>query len=208
MSAPRTLVIRRRRSLGFTLVEIMVSLVIFVVAVVGLVAMESRGVEAQRAAQESREAERLAQEVMAELHATSFDELVRRDFANNANPAMPYNDHTLGTFALRDYREAPGATANPGMRREFYWVGRRVGVIDGAPQPNGDPANAPALVLEVDVLWIDHSNAQFPPPAGVTVDDLEPNNLVPGADEFLPFVSGVHLSTVRVNDGASQAVPP
>lgn len=200
-------ILKRREERGFTLVEIMVSLVIFVVAVVGLVAMESRGIEAQRGAQEMREAERIAQEVMAELTATGFDELVRFDFDNGANPPMPYSDDALGTGVLRDYREAPGAANNPGMRREQYWVGRRVDILNGAPQPNGDPAIAQALVIEVDVLWIDHTNAQYPPPAGFTTEDLEPDNLVPGTDEFRPYVNGVHLSTVRVNDGASEVGP-
>ena len=132
---------------------------------------------------------------------------MRFDFDNGANPPLPYSDHALNTEVLRDYREAPGAANNPGMRRELYWVGRRVDTLTNAPQPNGDPAIAQALVLEVDVLWIDHTNAQYPPPAGVTAADLEPNNLIPGTDEFLPYVNGVHLSTVRVNDGASVVAP-
>ncbi|MCA9686234.1 MAG: prepilin-type N-terminal cleavage/methylation domain-containing protein, partial [Myxococcales bacterium] len=61
---------RRRAQAGFTMAEVMVALIVFIVAIIGLVAMESRGIEAQRASMETREGERLAQAVMAELMAT------------------------------------------------------------------------------------------------------------------------------------------
>ncbi len=108
--------------------EVMVSLIVFIVAVVGLVAMEARGVEAQRASMETREGERLAQEVMSELLATGYDELVQFDFAGGQNPSLPYSDVDLGTEQLRDYGAVPNATGErpPGMRADFFWVGRRI----------------------------------------------------------------------------------
>ena len=177
--------------------EVMVSLIVFIVAVVGLVAMESRGIEAQRASMETREGERLAQEVMAELLSTSFDELVEFDFAGGQNPNLPYDDLALNTFEVRDYGAVPNATGEraPGVRADFYWVGRRI---------DRWPANAigvpDAIQLEVTVLWIDYTNPSFPPPADVDVDDLEPGNLDPGDPAYVPWVRGVQLRTVRVND--------
>ncbi|NVB40538.1 hypothetical protein G6O69_22040 [Pseudenhygromyxa sp. WMMC2535] len=187
----------RRGEAGFTMAEVMVSLIVFIVAVVGLVAMESRGIEAQRASMETREGERLAQEVMAELMATSFGELMEYDFNGGQNPALPYDDATLGTWELRDYGAVPNATGDrpPGMRADFFWVGR---TVDRWPENGlGTPD---ALQVEVTVLWIDYTNPAFPPPADVTVSDLIPDNIDPSSANYLPWVRGVQLRTVRVND--------
>ncbi|MFO7562755.1 MAG: prepilin-type N-terminal cleavage/methylation domain-containing protein [Enhygromyxa sp.] len=187
----------RRNQAGFTMAEVMVALIVFIVAVVGLVAMESRGIEAQRASMETREGERLAQEVMAELMATSFDELVEYDFGGGQNPSLPYDDVELQTWELRDYGAVPNATGEraPGTRRNFYWAGRKVDrwPINAIGVPD-------ALQLEVTVLWIDYTNPSFPPPADVGVGDLIPGNLDPADPKYLPFVRGVQLRTVRVND--------
>lgn len=177
--------------------EVMVALIVFIVAVVGLVAMENRGIEAQRASMETREGERLAQEIMAELQATSFDELVEFDFGGGVNPALPYDDVALDTWELRDYGSVPNATGEraPGVRREFYWVGRE---IDRWPE--GGIGAPDALQLQVTVLWIDATNPAFPPPADVDVPDLVPANLDPADPAYQPWVRGVQLRTVRVND--------
>ena len=190
----------RRDEAGFTMAEVMVSLIVFIVAVVGLVAMESRGIEAQRASMETREGERVAQETMAELQATSFDELLGFDFAGNPSPALPYSDADLGTEVIRDYGAVPNATGEraPGQRNDFYWVGRS---IDRWPQNVGGPPDA--LVLEVNVLWIDSTNPAYPPPADVDVEDLIPGNLDPADPDYMPWVRGVQLRTVRVNDARS-----
>jgi hypothetical protein len=156
--------------------EVMVSLIVFIVAVVGLVAMEARGVEAQRSSMETREGERLAQEVMSELAATGFDELVLFDFAGGQNPPLPYSDVELGSDQLRDYGAVPNATGErpPGLRADFFWVGRRIDrwPANGAGSPD-------ALQIEVTVMWIDSTNPAFPPPADIDVDDLIPDNLDP-----------------------------
>jgi hypothetical protein len=185
------------RQAGFTMAEVMVSLIVFIVAVVGLVAMESRGIEAQRASMETREGERLAQEVMAELLSTSFDELVEFDFAGGQFPPLPYDDSELQTFQVRDYGAVPNATGEraPGTRGDFFWVGRRIDrwPLNGVGVPD-------ALQLEVTVLWIDYTNPAFPPPADIDVDDLKRDNLDPASVSYLPYVRGVQLRTVRVND--------
>lgn len=177
--------------------EVMVALIVFIVAVVGLVAMESRGIEAQRASMETREGERLAQEVMAELLATSFDELVEYDFAGGPNPALPYDDVSLDTWQLRDFGSVPNATGErgPGTRAEFFWAGREINRWPALGV--GDPD---AVQIEVTILWIDYTNPAYPPPADIDVDDLVPENLDPASPDYLPWVRGVQLRTVRVND--------
>ena len=194
---PKPHIPNRHNQAGFTMAEVMVSLIVFIVAVVGLVAMESRGIEAQRASMETREGERIAQEVMAELQSTSFDDLLGVDFAGNPNPVLPYTDTDLGTDVVRDYGAVPNATGDriPGQRDDFYWVGRS---IDRWPQNGGGTPDA--LVLEVTVLWIDSTNPAYPPPANIDVDDLIPGNLDPADANYEPWVRGVQLRTVRVND--------
>lgn len=192
---------KRRAQRGFTMGEILVSLVVFVIAVVGLVAMESRGIEAQRGSMETREAERIAQETMAELLATSFAELVEFDFAGNPNPGIPYDDTQLGTWTLRDYGEVPNATGEraPGQRADFYWVGRAVG-----RWPSNGAGTPVAITLDVFVLWIDYTNPAMPPPAGIDVGDLNPNFLDPASPDYQPWVRGVRLRTVRVDDSRGE----
>ena len=194
---PRRQLQTQRGQRGFTMAEVMVALIVFIVAVVGLVAMEKRGIEAQRASLETREGERLAQTEMAELMATSFAELAEYDFAGGQNPDLPYDDLGLGTAKLRDYGAVPNATGQraPGVRPNFYWVGRS---IDRWPQ-NG-VGTPDALLLEVTVLWIDATNPAYPPPSDVLVADLEPANLDPASPDYQPWVRGIQLRTVRVND--------
>ncbi len=198
----------RRRQAGFTMSEVLVSLIVFTIAVVGLVAMESRGIEAQRASVELREGERVAQETMQELMSVGFNELVEKDFADGV-PSFPYDDVDLNTFWVRDYRGVPvddeANVVRPGVREDFYWVGRRVDVI---PTGAVNVDNVDALQLDVTVLWIDYTNPAYPPPAAETTVNLRPENLVAGDPDYKPWVSGVVLRTVRINDGAPAAPPP
>jgi prepilin-type N-terminal cleavage/methylation domain-containing protein len=202
---------RRRNQAGFTMSEVLVSLIVFTIAVVGLVAMESRGIEAQRASMELREGERIAQETMQDLMNTGFDQLVNQDFANNPLGNFPYDDVDLDTFWVVDYRgvpvEDPDNAVRPGVRKNFYWVGRRIDGFPATAQPQ-DPDTVDALQMDVTVLWIDYTNPAYPPPASETVDDLRPENLIAGDPDYKPWVSGVELRTVRVNDGAPGTPPP
>ena len=186
--------------------EVLVSLIVFTIAVVGLVAIESRGIEAQRASMELRHGERLAQETLEDLMAIGFDELVVRDFANNPNPNFPYDDEDLGTDWTVDYGgapvEDPDNAIRPGIRENFYWIGRRVDVVPDTVVPAGEPSLVDALQLEVTVLWIDYANPAYPPLASEKVEDLIPENLVAGHQDYKPWVAGVQLRTVRINDGS------
>jgi prepilin-type N-terminal cleavage/methylation domain-containing protein len=204
ISHTRRLVSTRRKSqAGFTMSEVLVSLMVFTIAVVGLVAIESRSIEAHRASTELREGERLAQEVMSELMSISFDELVEVDFNNQPNPNFPYNDVDTDTWEVRDFRTRPTEDETVGgQRSNFYWVGRTVGAVPPVGWLSGDPNSLDALQLDVTVLWIDYTNPAFPPPATEIVDNLRPENIIPGDAQYKPWVSGVQLRTVRVNDGA------
>lgn len=200
---------RRRAQAGFTLVEVLMALVIFAISVVGLVGLESRSIESQKASAQIREAERVAQETMAELTSRGFLELVRTDFEGNPAPAFPYDDSNVGSEQrLRAFRSPPADTtdAPPGSVQGQFIVFRTVDwVVDLASPPSNPPlaTDVPlinALMLDVTVLWIDDTNPAFPPPADATVQSLEPSMVVPGDPDFAPYVGHVQLRTIRAND--------
>lgn len=210
---------RLRAQAGFTLMEVLVALAIFAISVVGLVALESRAIESQRASREIREAERIAQEVMADLQSHGFMQLVSQDFAGALNPTFPYDDQGIvPTLRQRDMSRPP-ADIPPGEDvvgsvRNSFIVFRRVdwvttpGSVPGNPPLVDllDPANELSLInaleLDVVVLWIDHTNPAYPPPEDLAVTDLIPGMTDPADPEFRPYVGNVRLRTVRVNDVA------
>jgi prepilin-type N-terminal cleavage/methylation domain-containing protein len=199
----------RRRQRGFTLIEVLVALLIFAISVVGLVALESRSIESHKASAQIREAERVAQDVMADLSSRAFLELVDRDFQGNPNPSFPYDDRNLDPQdRLRAFRSPPADTDVPafGAINGQFIVFRSIDwVVDPVLPPSNPPpveqlARVNALVLDVTVLWIDDTNPGFPPPAHLQVQDLEPGMAVPGDPLFAPHVGHVQLRTVRIND--------
>jgi prepilin-type N-terminal cleavage/methylation domain-containing protein len=208
-----------RTQRGFTLMEVLVSVLVFAISIVGLVALESRAIESQKASAQLREGERVAQDVLAELQARGFLELVAQDFSGNANPSLPYDDSAVATAErLRHYRRPPAdideAASVVGTVRNQYLVVRAVDWVIDAGNP---PANPPdlagtdgllirALVLDVTVLWLDDTNPMFPPPANLSVTDLTAAMTRPDDPEYRPYVGYVTLRTVRIND-ASLAVP-
>lgn len=208
---------RRRAQAGFTLMEVLVALAVFAISVVGLVALESRSIESQRASREIREAERIAQEAMADLRSRGFLQLLQQDFAGGFSPAFPYDDQLVpAAQRLRDMSRPPAdIPANEdvvGSVRGSFLVFRRV---DWVTTPGAVPANPPnvdvldpaneiglvdALELQVVVLWIDDTNPSYPAPADLQVTDLVPAMTDPEDPEFRPYVGNIRLRTVRVND--------
>ena len=128
---------RPRASAGFTLIEVMLALVVFVVGVVGMTAMQSRGIEAQRAAVEIREAERVGQRIMADLQSRGFGELVTTDFGGGGN-SPPYED-SITTRLLVDMSappvDDPLNVERPGVREQFFAVYRSVDPVPAGPWP-------------------------------------------------------------------------
>ncbi len=191
--------------------EVLVSLIVFVIAVVGIVALQARGIEAQRAAEEMREGERVAQRVMNDLHSEGFHQLAMRSFVDPqaASASLPYSD-TAATRQLFDFRGVPNAdgTATPGQRSDFYAVWRTVRPIPFTQNTPVDVNQLTGVELEVLVMWVDYSNSAFPPPANVTTAGLVPANAVPGDPAFMPYVQSVRLRTVRMNDTYTPGAPP
>jgi len=196
--------------------EILITLVVFSISIVGLVAMQSRSIEAERGANEIRNAQRIAEEVMAELQSRGFNDLVNFDFSGNANPdpTHPYDDQGISpTDRIRDFRRPPVDEPQtfdvPGSVRGSYIVFRRVTFVcdtnPGNPCVAGAPTTVLGLNLEVIVLWVDTTNPAFPPPAGLTAATLDPSMIDPTSPTFEPFVGHVELSTVRANDGKGPA---
>jgi hypothetical protein len=199
--------------------EVLVALMVFAIAVVGLVAMESRSVEAQKASAEIREAERVAQDAMSELRARSFLELLQEDFEGDV-ATFPYVDES-STAANRVvyFRRPPsfedplsvGATPVPGAVAGKYIVHRQASLVtaDGVsittPTFPDDLETITGIELLVTVLWIDDTNPAYPPPttiggnpaiaANLTVDMIDPSD-----PDFAPFVGSVQLRTLRMND--------
>ncbi len=210
-------VARLARQRGFTLMEVLVALVVFAISVVGLVALESRSIDSQRAAAELREAERIAQQEMAALTSGGFLELIARDFSGNANPTFPYDDEAVDPgLRQRDYHRPPADIANTdtvvGEVRGQYLVSRRVDwIVNPLNQPSSNPPVVAEWVLvtgvevEVTIMWIDTTNPAFPPPAGLRTIDLTPAMVDPADPAFSPYVGQVRLRTVRVNDAV---LPP
>jgi prepilin-type N-terminal cleavage/methylation domain-containing protein len=203
---------RRRRQAGFTLVEVLVAIVVFAIAVVGLVAIEARSVEAQRSSAMLREGERVAQEAMSDLLSRGFVELLTVDFQGNPAPTLPYEDTSPPSDdRLRAYRRPPADQAETAsvigsiprtfqVHRTVSWV---VDPTNPPPSPPSLPADLPlinALALQVTVLWIDDSNPTMPPPATADVTNITPAMADPGDPAYVPWVGSVQLRTVRAND--------
>lgn len=202
---------RVRGQAGFTLMEILVTLVVFSISIVGLVAIQSRSVEAEKAANQIRGAERLASEVMAELMSTGFDELVNFDFEDKQpDPAVGYSDYGIdATNRLRDYRRPPADQLESltyiGSLRNTYIVSRRVSFVCAQDLTNpcvaGDPSSVMALNFEVRVQWIDDTNPTYPPPASLKLTTVTPEMSEPTHTDYEPFIGHVELYTTRFNDG-------
>jgi prepilin-type N-terminal cleavage/methylation domain-containing protein len=213
MTPPMTIARSRRRHRGVTLVEVLVAIVVFAIAIVGLVAIEGRSIEAQRASAYLREGERVAQDAMAELQSRSFVSLLSFDFAGNAAPALPYDESGIDpTTRRRDFRRPPADIAETdtvvGAVAGTFLVHRSVDwVVDPVNEPSNNPPDLAvdlplvnALVLQVTVLWIDDSSTSTPPPSTLVVTDLTPEMADPTNAAYVPYVGAVHLRTVRAND--------
>ena len=216
----RAPIARRGAQAGFTLMEVMAALVVFVISVVGLVAMEGRSIEAQKVAVEIRQAERIAQEEMNEIKARGFLELLRYDFGGGLNPAFPYDDSAVPpNQRLRDLRRAfvPDGAGGRLVVQDNFIVFRTVDLVadpNAVPSvtnppvlpPLNDPGaasdipNIMGLEIEVLVLWIDRTNPTFPPPPDAKVQDLVPSMIDPTDANFAPWVNFVRHRTVRMND--------
>ena len=193
------------------------ALAVFAISVVGLVALESRSIESQRASRELREGERIAQEAMADLYGQGFLQLLSQDFQGNPNPTLPYDDQMVAASQRqrsmsRPPADIPADEAVVGEVRGSFLVFRRV---DWVTTPGAVPSNPPdvdpldpsneiglvnALELEVTVMWIDYTNPGYPPPQGLLVTDLVPAMTDPQDPLFRPYVGNVRLRTVRAND--------
>ncbi len=188
------------------MMEVMLALTVFVIALVGLVATQSRGIEAHQAAMQMREAERVAQFVMNDLQSRGFDELATVRF--DGNPQFPpYIDSAgaTGTRLVMDYNAAPvedpATTTRPGARERFFAVFRSV---EPVPPTATTADQLDGLALTVQVLWLDTTNPALPPPASVTVDSLEPDMVDPtNVADYRDYVRVVELRTVRLNDNGS-----
>jgi prepilin-type N-terminal cleavage/methylation domain-containing protein len=207
--------VKRRSQRGFTLIEVLVALVVFAISIVGLVALESRSIEAQKAAANLREGERVAQETMAALQAEGFLELVQRDFAGNPDPVFPYQD-TDATAQLASFRRPPAdiaaATNVPGSVQGQYRIFRRVDwVVDAIDPPANPPVGEPdmvrALELEVLVLWVDDTDPTYPGATGGATYRTDELQAAWAGDPNYSWVGWVRLRTVRVNDAVLNPAP-
>ena len=198
-----------RREAGFTMAEVMVSLVVFIIAVVGLVATQARGVEAQQAAYEIREAERVGSQVMEDLKATNFVELSSRDFIGNATAysgtaGLPLYQDTNTTATIANYGDVPRSDVNddvPGLRPGFYKVWRRVYPV---PSNAASVTAATGVQLEVIVMWIDVGNSQLNPLGATNIASIDPTYVTPGQANFNPRVRHVTLRTLKLDDRGPQ----
>ena len=199
---------------GFTLAEVLLSIVVFTVSVVGVVSMQRATYASQENAMQTRSAQRIAQEELEEMMASGFNQFVAVDLFGLVTPSFPYDDRQAAR--MFPYRGAPVDVdwnalsptdpIPPGLRMNHYRVVRRVDSVPSGIDPSGDPTAIDAISLQVWVLWTDH-NPSFPPPAGVTAATLLPENTDPTDAAYLPYARGIHLSTIIANDGVND-IPP
>lgn len=209
------MIVAHRSQRGFTLMEVLVALVVFAISVIGLVAMESRSVESQKASAEIREAERIAQQAMNDLNSRSFLQMLQEDFEGDV-ASFPYvDDSATAANRVFDFRRPP-ADADPtnilaGSITSKYIVIRGVDLVTAGgaaivnPTLPDDLANITGMEMQVTVMWIDDTNPAFPPPATIGGNPAIAENLTldlidPTSGTYEPAVSSVVLRTVRIND--------
>ena len=176
----------------------MLALVVFVVGVVGMTAMQSRGIEAQRAAVEIREAERVGQRIMADLQSRGFGELVTTDFGGGGN-SPPYED-SITTRLLVDMSappvDDPLNVERPGVREQFFAVYRSVD-----PVPAGAvAADMVGVQLVVQVMWVDTTAANSAPPATARASTMQRSFIDPADPNFVDWARSVELRTVLMDN--------
>ncbi|MBL4689483.1 MAG: prepilin-type N-terminal cleavage/methylation domain-containing protein [Nannocystaceae bacterium] len=210
---------RMRGQAGFTLMEVLVSVVVFAISVVGLVALESRAIESQKAAREIRAGQRIAQQVMAEVMSRGFLELATQDFEGVADPAFPYDDQGIDADDRMRALGLPPADVDPtdeaaltaaghtSVSQGHYIVIREVDWIfaPGAVPPiplvtAADLGMVNGLSIDVVVMWLDYANPTYPPPDGLQTADLTPEMIDPLDPLFRPYVNYVQLRNIRAND--------
>lgn len=205
--------ILRKGQEGFTVAEVLLSIIVFTISVVGIVSMQRAALASEASAAVLRAAQRLGSNQMEELQGRSFNDLVEFDFYGNANPTYPFDDLDLPrTFP---YRGAPvdidwsgagiGDPLPPGMRANNFRVARKISALPVDANPV-DAILVQAIQLEVWVLWLDYQPST-PVPELVTVDQLLPSMNDPVDANYRSYVQGIHLTTVRANDGTA-SLPP
>lgn len=201
-SVPR-LVPSKQRHKGFTLIEVLMSLAVFVVGLSGIIALQSKSLETQASAKYIHEAERIAQRLMSEARSTGFGDLVSKNASGDA-ASLPHLNDDLGKYAFggRPWDKEDDAS-EPVVKQDFYRAVREVNqvMIKGSVAAGNNSSLADAVRVDIYVLWIDDSNSSYPPPADLTVENLKPTQIQAGHSEYKPYVQGVHLRTVRLNDG-------
>lgn len=188
---------------GFTLIEVLMSLAVFVVGLSGIIALQSKSLESQASAKYINEAERLAQRLMSEARSTGFGDLVTKDASGGAAP-LPHLNDDLGEYPFggRPWDKEDDAK-EPVVKKDFYHAVREVNqvMLKGSVAAGSSVALTDAVRIDIYVLWIDDSNSSYPPPAALKVEDLKPTQIQAGHADYKPYVQGVHLRTVRLNDG-------
>jgi type II secretory pathway pseudopilin PulG len=198
---------------GFTIAEVLLSIIVFTISVVGIVSMQRASIASENSAGVLRAGQRLGTNQMEELQSRSFNDLVEFDFLGSPDPAYPFDD--LQLVRLFPYRGAPmdidwgtagpAAGLPPGMRQNHYRVVRRISALPEGVSP-GVAIDVQAVQLQVWVLWLDYQPST-PAPEVLTVGQLTPDMLDSTSSNFRPYVQGIHLTTVRANDGAASELP-